>query len=218
MFTSLSHGSLKPIGVVIQLANRSTIQPTGLLEDVLIQVNKLIFSANFYILDMGGEDLNYGATTIILGKPFLKIARTKIDVHAGTPTMEFGDNLVQFNILDAMKHPVEDHSVYHLDILGDNVDDDVLGFLGVCNILDSIDWTDVEINKFISSDVLNYSNFCDAGFATETYIVDAHLATLDYSNPNELQVVEVSLGTSRSPMQPPPPPDIPLISSHTLRP
>ncbi|KAK7368301.1 hypothetical protein VNO80_10326 [Phaseolus coccineus] len=69
VFTSLFIGHLKPTDVVIQLANRSTVQPTRLIEDVLIQVNKLIFPADFYILDMGGEDSNSGATTIILGRP-----------------------------------------------------------------------------------------------------------------------------------------------------
>jgi len=107
VFISLSLGPLKPTGVVIQLANRSTVQPAGLIEDVLIQENKLVFLADFCILDMGREDSHSGATTIILGRPFLKTARTKIDVHVGTLTMEFGDNLVQFNILDAMKHQLK---------------------------------------------------------------------------------------------------------------
>jgi len=61
--TSLSLGPLKPTCVVIQLVNRSTVQPAGIIEDVLIQVNKLVFPADFYILDMGGEDSHSGATT-----------------------------------------------------------------------------------------------------------------------------------------------------------
>jgi len=194
VFTSLSLGPLKPTSVVIQIANRSIVQPTGLLEDVLIQVNKLFFSANFYILDIGGQDSDSGKTTIILDRPFLKTAHTKIDVHAGTRTMEFGDNLIQFNILNVVKHPVEDHYMYHLDILDDIVDDNVLDFLGDCNFSDLIDWTDADIDEFILSDVL------------------------DYSNPNELQVVEVSLGNSCPRVQPPPPPDIALTSSPTPRP
>nr|AFN88198.1 retropepsin-like protein [Phaseolus vulgaris] len=158
VFSSLSLGPLKPTGVVIQLANRSTVQPAGLIEDILIQVNKLVFPTDFYILDMGGEDSNSSATTMILGRPFLRTARTKIDVHTGTLTMEFGDNLFQFNILDVVKHPVEDHSMYHLDILDDIADDNVLDFLGDCNFSDSIDWTYAEIDEFISFDVLDYSN------------------------------------------------------------
>jgi len=34
---------LKPTNVIIQLANRSTAQPLGVLEDVLVKVNQLIF-------------------------------------------------------------------------------------------------------------------------------------------------------------------------------
>jgi len=34
------------------------------------------------------------STTIILGRPFMMIARTKIDVHARSLTMEIGDEKV----------------------------------------------------------------------------------------------------------------------------
>jgi len=53
VFTSLSLGPLETTRIVIQLANRNKIQPTRLIEDVLIQVNKLVFPVDFYILDMG---------------------------------------------------------------------------------------------------------------------------------------------------------------------
>ncbi|XP_050877045.1 uncharacterized protein LOC127080793 [Lathyrus oleraceus] len=42
-------------GLIIQLANRSNTRPAGVVEDVLVQVNDLIFSTDFYILDMEGE-------------------------------------------------------------------------------------------------------------------------------------------------------------------
>ncbi|MFG1554817.1 retropepsin-like aspartic protease, partial [Staphylococcus aureus] len=89
VYKSLNLGELKPTGVVIQLANRSTAHPAGVLEDVLVQVNKLIFPADFYILDMEDES-SINRATLILGRPFLKTAKTKIDVHTGTLSMEFG--------------------------------------------------------------------------------------------------------------------------------
>ena len=52
LYTSLDVGPLKPTGVVIQLADRSTVHPKGVLEDVLVQVNELVFSADFYIVNM----------------------------------------------------------------------------------------------------------------------------------------------------------------------
>jgi len=63
------------------------------LEDVLVRVDKLIFPADFYILDMK-DDEGMSSTTIILGRPFMMTARTKIDVHAGSLTMEIGDEKV----------------------------------------------------------------------------------------------------------------------------
>jgi len=90
VFTSLHLGPLKTTSVVIQLANRSTVNPAGLLEDVLIRVDKLFFPADFYILDMNNDE-GMSSTTIILGRPFMMTTCTKIDVHAGSLTMEIGD-------------------------------------------------------------------------------------------------------------------------------
>ncbi|RDX93012.1 hypothetical protein CR513_24793, partial [Mucuna pruriens] len=50
-------------------------------------------------------------------------ARTKIDVHAGTLSMEFGDTLVQFNIFEAMKHPTKDHSLFGIDLIDELVEE-----------------------------------------------------------------------------------------------
>ncbi|RDX98435.1 hypothetical protein CR513_18636, partial [Mucuna pruriens] len=47
----------------------------------------------------------------------LNFARTKIDVHAGMLSMEFGDTLVQFNIFEAVTHPTEDHSLFGIDMI-----------------------------------------------------------------------------------------------------
>ncbi|XP_042396548.1 uncharacterized protein LOC121986661 [Zingiber officinale] len=115
VFQSLRIGPLQPTGVVIQLANRSQAHPAGVIEDVLVKVRELIFLADFYILDMEGDVLANRAP-LILGRPFLKTARTKIDVHAGTLSMEIGDTVVRFSIFEAMKHPREDHSILSMDI------------------------------------------------------------------------------------------------------
>ena len=54
IYSTLHVGHLKETSLIIQLANRSIVYPEGVLEDVLVQVDKLIFLADFYILDMGG--------------------------------------------------------------------------------------------------------------------------------------------------------------------
>nr|KYP50242.1 hypothetical protein KK1_027945 [Cajanus cajan] len=129
IFKSLSLGPLQPMGVVIQLANRSVAHPTGFVEDVLVRVGELIFPADFYVLDME-EGFSNGSAPIILGRPFLKTARSNIDVYVGTLSMEFGNIVVHFNILDAMKFPSEDrsHSFFRVELIDDLVDEHIHDF------------------------------------------------------------------------------------------
>ncbi|RDX87812.1 hypothetical protein CR513_30674, partial [Mucuna pruriens] len=65
IYKSLNFGDLEPTGMTMQLANRSVVQPLGVLEDVLVQVNELIFLANFYVLDMEDETSRKGSTLIL---------------------------------------------------------------------------------------------------------------------------------------------------------
>ncbi|CAN6587627.1 unnamed protein product [Malus baccata var. baccata] len=50
IYASMNLGELKNDGVIIQLANRSNAYPKGVLKDVLMQVNHLVFPADFYVL------------------------------------------------------------------------------------------------------------------------------------------------------------------------
>ncbi|RDX60410.1 hypothetical protein CR513_61446, partial [Mucuna pruriens] len=120
IYKSLNFGDLEPTGMTIQLANRSIVQPLGVLEDVLVQVNELIFPIDFYVLDMEDETSEKGST-LILGRPFLMTARTKIDVHVETLLMEYNDNLMQFNIFEAMRHPTKNPSLFGINVIDELV-------------------------------------------------------------------------------------------------
>ncbi|KAM1961902.1 hypothetical protein ACFX1R_023431 [Malus domestica] len=54
---------------------------------------------------------------ILLGRPFMKTARTKIDVFNGTLTMEFDGEVINFNLSDSMKYPSESHSCFAIDVI-----------------------------------------------------------------------------------------------------
>ncbi|CAN6692802.1 unnamed protein product [Malus baccata var. baccata] len=102
VYKSLNLGDLKETKVVIQLADRSNRYPKGLLEDVLVQVNELIFPADFFVLEMEHDPMPT-ALPLILGRPFLRTARTKIDVYDGILTMEIDGESVKFRIFNAMR-------------------------------------------------------------------------------------------------------------------
>ena len=54
---------------------------------------------NFYIIDMDDEFAS-NLTYILLGRPFMKIARTKINLYNGTLSFEFDGDIVTFNIIE----------------------------------------------------------------------------------------------------------------------
>ncbi|XP_070679141.1 uncharacterized protein [Malus domestica] len=82
----------------------------------VVKVNHLIFLADFYVLDM--EDSAHSTSLpILLGRPFLKTARTKIDVFKGTLTMKFDGEVIDFNISNAMRYPYDDHSCFSIDVI-----------------------------------------------------------------------------------------------------
>ncbi|CAN6725367.1 unnamed protein product [Malus baccata var. baccata] len=116
IYASMNLGALKNDGVIIQLADRSNAYPKGVLEDVLVQVNHLIFPADFYVLEMDESD-HAPSLPIFLGRPFMKTARTKIDVYNGTLTMEFDGEVINFNLSDSMKYPSENHSCFAIDVI-----------------------------------------------------------------------------------------------------
>ncbi|XP_074267021.1 uncharacterized protein LOC141590323 [Silene latifolia] len=86
IYEKLKFGLLKDTSVVIQLADRSSVYPKEVVENVMVVVGKLVFPADFYVLDMKSES---DAIPVFLGRPFLKTAGTKIDVSKGSLTMEF---------------------------------------------------------------------------------------------------------------------------------
>ncbi|CAN6712691.1 unnamed protein product [Malus baccata var. baccata] len=116
IYVSMNLGELKHDGVIIQLADRSNAYPKGVLEDVLVQVDHLVFPADFYVLEMDESD-HAPSLPILLGRPFMKTAQTKIDVYNGTLSMEFDREVVNFNLSDFIKYPSEDHSCFSIDII-----------------------------------------------------------------------------------------------------
>ena len=76
IFRKLGLGEAKATTVSLQLADMSIKHPRGVVEDVLIKVDKFIFLANFIVLDMEEDQ----EITLILGQPFLATGRTLIDV------------------------------------------------------------------------------------------------------------------------------------------
>ena len=108
IFRRLGLGEARPTTVTLQLVDRSLKHPKGVIEDVLVKVDKFIFPANFIMLDME-EDKEI---PIILGRPFLATGRAMIDVQRGELKLRVQDDEVKFNVFEAVRHPVESDTCF----------------------------------------------------------------------------------------------------------
>ena len=77
IFRRLGLGEANPTTVTLQLEDISLKHHRGVIEDVLVKVNKFIFPVDFIVLDME-EDKEI---PIILGRPFPATGRAMIDVQ-----------------------------------------------------------------------------------------------------------------------------------------
>ncbi|KAM2301644.1 hypothetical protein FF1_032374 [Malus domestica] len=116
VYASMNLGKLKNDGVIIQLADRSNAYPKGVLEDVLVQVDHLIFPADFYVLDM--EDSTHSPPSpLLLGRPFMKTAQTKIDVAKGAVTMAFGGDMINFKVSESVENTNDVRSCCAINVI-----------------------------------------------------------------------------------------------------
>ncbi|XP_010555966.1 PREDICTED: uncharacterized protein LOC104825339 [Tarenaya hassleriana] len=92
IFKRLGVGELKPTQMILQLADRSTKRPAGILEDMPVKVGDYYIPVDFVVLDMDVDS----SMPIILGRPFLNTADVVIHVRAGRLTMSIGDETIEF--------------------------------------------------------------------------------------------------------------------------
>ena len=108
IFASLRLKHISSTNEVLQLADSSIRKSYGFVEDILVKVQRLVFPADFYILDMSKD--TKCKEPLILGRPFLRTANAIINLKDGFITMEVGSQVIKLNVFEAMKHPNEDYS------------------------------------------------------------------------------------------------------------
>ena len=109
----------------LQMANRSLTYPKGIIEDVLVKVDKFIFPVDFIVLDMEEDK----ATSIILGRPFLATGQALIDVKKGELTLRVGDDQVKFNLYKGMDFLSDENvSCMRIDTLNPSQDEMLYDF------------------------------------------------------------------------------------------
>ena len=85
---------IRPTRKALQFVDKIIKNPYGIVEDVLVKVDKFVFPVNFAVMDMDEDN----EVQLILSRSFIKISKVMIDVDDGKLTVKVQDDEVQFNV------------------------------------------------------------------------------------------------------------------------
>lgn len=108
VYKQLGLGKLKPTRSVLQMANRSVNMPRGVIEDVLVQVERFCFPVDFVVLDTQAIPEPSKQIPIILGRPFLTTYEAVINCKNGIMTLTFGNPKTEMNLFECSRRPLEE--------------------------------------------------------------------------------------------------------------
>jgi uncharacterized coiled-coil protein SlyX len=129
VYHKLGLGELKPTMVILQLADRSIKKPRGIIEDVIIKVDKFFFPVDFIVLDTEPVPHPERLIPVILGRPFLATANACINCRTGVMEISFGNMKVRLNIFNAFQHAPDQNECFFVDHIEEYVEDSLPGFL-----------------------------------------------------------------------------------------
>ena len=111
VYKQLGLGELKTTSITLSLADRSIKIPKGIVEDVLIQVDKFYYPIDFVVLDTKSIAVATNYVPIILRRPFLATSNGIINFRNGVMQLTLGNMTLELNIFHLSKkymQPVEE--------------------------------------------------------------------------------------------------------------
>ncbi|GJQ89944.1 reverse transcriptase domain-containing protein [Tanacetum coccineum] len=128
IWKKLSLPELTPTQMILKLADRSTTSPSGIAEDVFVKVGKFHFLADFVVVDYVVDP----RVPLILGRPFLRMARALIDVYGEELTLRVDDEAITFKVGQTSRYSYNDAvSINRIDVIDvacEKYAQEVLGF------------------------------------------------------------------------------------------
>lgn len=91
--------------------------PRGIVEDVLVQVDKFYFPVDFIILDTQPHQGLYPLIPVILGRPFLATSNVIINCRNGVMKLSFGNMIVEMNVFKVSKQLSNEGELEEVDLI-----------------------------------------------------------------------------------------------------
>ncbi|XP_070040369.1 uncharacterized protein [Nicotiana tomentosiformis] len=118
----------------LQMVDRTMKNPLGIIDDVLVRVDKFILPANFVILDC---EVDY-EVSIIMGRPFVATGKALVDLEAGELTFRVGDEKVVYHVCKSMSQPNRNEVYSFVDLVTEVIVDDTSAVINVEDTLEIV--------------------------------------------------------------------------------
>lgn len=117
IYEQLGLGELKPTPIILQLVDRSIKMPIGIVEDVLVQIDKFFYPVDFVVLDVHLTSPSSFQAPIILGRPFFATSNALINCISGILKLSFGNMTLELNIFNTCRQPHDLEEIHEVNLL-----------------------------------------------------------------------------------------------------
>nr|GEX08941.1 hypothetical protein [Tanacetum cinerariifolium] len=102
LFEHLKLADLKETSMVVEMANMTKKAPLGIVENILVKIDKFLFYPDFVVIDM----LEGPNETMLLGRLFLATIHARIDVFKREISLGIGEETIKFYMNGGICHSI----------------------------------------------------------------------------------------------------------------
>ncbi|GKB07527.1 reverse transcriptase domain-containing protein [Tanacetum coccineum] len=102
MFNHLKLKNLKETNLSVEMADMAKKAHVGIVENVLVKIDKFLFHSDFMIIDMLGDPNE----TMIIGRPLLVTIHDRIGVFDKEILLGVGEDIIVFDMNGNVYHPI----------------------------------------------------------------------------------------------------------------
>ncbi|XP_050877209.1 uncharacterized protein LOC127080968 [Lathyrus oleraceus] len=113
IYKRLGIGKVQDTRMTLQFDDHSVKRPYGVVEDVLVKIDKFVFPVDFVILEMPEDE----EIPLILGRPFLETRRCLIDIEEGTMTLKVYDEELKIDVRSTMRYKDDAATSQHIEVI-----------------------------------------------------------------------------------------------------
>jgi hypothetical protein len=154
VYLHLGLGELRPTSMTLQLADRLMKRPRGIIEDILIKVDKFYFPVDFIVIDIKPVHNIESHVLVILGRPFLAMANALINYRTGVMKISFRNMTVELNIFNINNQTLDYDEVHPVCLIEEITDELVSEFSMEDPEVEYFvqDEDDLDLNRLIGQD------------------------------------------------------------------